>query len=202
MCRCDLATIGQIKHCHYFGWQPSDGQIPQTTKAAMACQGGLQSRFGQSRFGESGSSNLRAPSACASACAHVGSIRRLRGHDARKVFHRPDDSSSRGTRLRAVASSSGREAPGQHCFHVQLRTRSITPFGLVSFPPPAKSRKAGDLSAWQSDHVGWLAVALTAGFRGYHAAGCFVKPEAANRPDCCRIGLFCVSACQERALYR
>ena len=166
----------------------------------MAYQGGLQSCFGQSRFGESGSSSLRAPCACASVSAHGGSIRQLRGHDARTAFHRPADSSSRGTRLRAAASSSGREAPGQHCFHVQLRTRSITPFGLVRFSRRLKSRNAGDLGAWQSDHVGWFAVALATGPRGYHAAGCFVKPEAANRPDCCRIGLCCVSACQARAL--
>jgi len=79
----------------------------------------------------SGSSSLRAPSACASACGPGGSIRQLRGRGARTAFHRRGDSSSRGTRLRAAASFSERAAPGRHCCLVRLRTRSITPFGLV-----------------------------------------------------------------------
>ena len=78
----------------------------------------------------------------------------------------------------------------------------MTPFGIVTFSRRPNVRTTGDLSAWQSDHEGCFAVAFLISHRRYHAAGCFVKPEAANRPDCCRIGLCCVSACQARTLSR
>ena len=105
----------------------SGGHIHKTKKPPWAIQGGLF------RLCLPGFSSLRAPSACASACGHGGSIRRLHGRGARTAFRRPGGSSSHGTHLHAEAFSSARGVPGQHYCLVRLRTRSITPFGrLVS----------------------------------------------------------------------